>query len=134
MKIIISPAKNMISDFTFNHVLSEPKFIDKANLILNTLQKLDINELNKIWNCNDKKIKELNKNFIKADLSKNLTPAILTYDGLVYKNINPKTFNDLDITYLNENLRIISGFYGVLSPFDGIIKYRLIIFMIFGVT
>ena len=108
MKIIISPAKNMISDFTFNHVLSKPKFIDKANLILNTLQKLDIHELNKIWNCNDKKIKELNKNFIKADLS-----------------INPKTFNDLDLTYLNENLRIISGFYGVLSPFDGIIKYRL---------
>lgn len=125
MKIIISPAKNMIYDFTFNHVLSKPKFIDKANLILNTLQKLDINELNKIWNCNDKKIKELNKNFIKADLSKNLTPAIFTYDGLVYKNINPKTFNDLDLTYLNENLRIISGFYGVLSPFDGIIKYRL---------
>ena len=48
MKIIISPAKNMISDFTFNRVLSKPKFIDKANLILNTLQKLDINELNKI--------------------------------------------------------------------------------------
>lgn len=81
MKIIISPAKNMISDFTFNRVLSKPKFIDKANLILNTLQKLDISELNKIWNCNDKKIKELNKNFIKADLSKNLTPAIFTYDG-----------------------------------------------------
>ena len=125
MKIIISPAKNMISDFTFNHALSKPKFIDKANLILNTLQKLDKIELKKIWNCNDKKIKELNKNFLKADLSKNLTPAILTYDGLVYKNINPKTFNDLDLTYLNENLRIISGFYGVLSPFDGIIKYRL---------
>ena len=57
MKIVISPAKNMISDFTFNRVLNKQKFIDKANLILNTLQKLDINELNKIWNCNDKKIK-----------------------------------------------------------------------------
>ena len=30
-----------------------------------------------------------------------------------------------DLEYLEQNLRILSGFYGILRPFDGVIQYRL---------
>ena len=29
------------------------------------------------------------------------------------------------LEYLEQNLRILSGFYGILRPFDGVIQYRL---------
>lgn len=125
MRIIISPAKNMKADFSFTQKLTTPIFIDKTKEILARLNELDKNELTKLWKCNTNKVDELINFMLKADLAKDLTPAILTYDGLVFKNINPHSFNDSEINYIKDNLRIISGFYGVLQPFDGIIKYRL---------
>ena len=29
------------------------------------------------------------------------------------------------LEYLQDNLRILSGFYGFLKPFDGVVPYRL---------
>lgn len=100
-------------------------FIDKTKEILARLTELDKNELTKLWKCNANKVDELINFMLKEDLTKDLTPAIFTFDGLVFKNINPRSFNDSEINYIKDNLRIISGFYGVLQPFDGIIKYRL---------
>ena len=34
-------------------------------------------------------------------------------------------FKKENLDYLENNLRILSGFYGVLKPFDGITPYRL---------
>ena len=125
MKIIISPAKNMRNDCSFSQKLDTPIFINKTSEIFNRLKELNKDELTKLWKCNSKMVNELYDELHKANLSNNLTPAIFTYDGLVYKNINPSSFNNNEINYINDNLRIISGFYGVLRPFDGIIKYRL---------
>lgn len=125
MKIIISPAKNMRNDISFSQKLDTPIFINKTSEIFNILKELSKDELTKLWKCNSKMVNELYDKLHKANLSSNLTPAIFTYDGLVYKNINPSSFDDAQINYINNNLRIISGFYGVLRPFDGIIKYRL---------
>ena len=125
MKIIISPAKNMRNDISFSHKLDTSVFINKTSEIFNRLKELNKDELTKLWKCNSKMVDELYDELHKANLSNNLTPAIFTYDGLVYKNINPSSFDDAQISYINDNLRIISGFYGVLRPFDGIIKYRL---------
>ena len=34
-------------------------------------------------------------------------------------------FSEDGLKYVQDNLRILSGFYGILRPFDGIIPYRL---------
>ena len=125
MRIIISPAKSMKSDFSYNQSVTIPVFINKTKDILNTLTSFNKEELTKIWKCNSKMIDELCGNMLQSDLYKNLTPAIFAYDGLVYKNINPSSFNNTELNYIKNNLRILSGFYGVLHPFDGVIKYRL---------
>lgn len=125
MRIIISPAKSMISDFSKNKDVTTPIFIDKTKEILHTLISFNKDQLTKIWKCNSKIIDGLSVDMLKADLSRNLTPAIFAYDGIVYKNINPSSFNDAAMNYIKNNLRILSGFYGVLKPFDGVIKYRL---------
>jgi hypothetical protein len=49
----------------------------------------------------------------------------MAYDGIQYQYMAPETFTASMIDYVQQNLRILSGFYGVLSPLDGIVPYRL---------
>jgi cytoplasmic iron level regulating protein YaaA (DUF328/UPF0246 family) len=39
--------------------------------------------------------------------------------------MGPGVFNYDQFEYIENHLRILSGFYGVLRPFDGVIPYRL---------
>lgn len=59
------------------------------------------------------------------DLRHNLTPAILAYKGIQYQYMAPNVFTQDEYEYIQEYLRILSGFYGVLRPFDGVTPYRL---------
>ena len=59
------------------------------------------------------------------NLSKNLSPALLSYDGIQYKYMAPHVFEENHFSYIENNLRILSGFYGILKPFDGIVPHRL---------
>lgn len=59
------------------------------------------------------------------DLMKNLSPAILAYEGIQYQYMAPSVFETGHIDYIHQQLRILSGFYGLLHPFDGVVPYRL---------
>ena len=125
MRIIISPAKNMSQnnkEFEYN---SLPIFLEDTKKILSTLREKNQSELQNIWKCNDKLLDENIQRIKNMDLSKNLNPAILTYEGMVFKHLIPAVLEDNNIEYLQKNLRILSGFYGVLKPLDGITPYRL---------
>ena len=54
-----------------------------------------------------------------------LTPALLAYDGIRYTYMAPAVFEDGQYDYVQEHLRILSGFYGVVKPMDGVVPYRL---------
>lgn len=89
------------------------------------MQGLPYEEAKKLWKCNDK-IASLNmQRFAHMDLCRNLTPAILSYEGIQYQYMAPQVMDQQALSYLQEHLRILSGFYGVLRPFDGIVPYRL---------
>ena len=48
--------------------------------------------LRSLWKCNDK-LAELNYfRFQEMDLERNLTPAVLTYEGLQYQHMAPEVF------------------------------------------
>lgn len=125
MKIIISPAKKMNIDTDSLPVQSEPVFLRDAEKIKKYMQVLSYEEAKRLWACNDK-IAELNfARFREMDLKKNLTPAILSYEGIQYQYMAPAVFTEGALSYIQEHLRILSGFYGVLRPLDGIVPYRL---------
>lgn len=124
MKIIISPAKTMNSDDAFIKT-TKPVFLKEAMSLVNTLKTLDYKELKNIWNCSDK-IAKLNYERIKnMDLTSNVTPAIMSYEGIQYKYIATNVFNNVEYDYLQKHLIILSGLYGLLRPFDGVVPYRL---------
>ena len=82
-------------------------------------------ELKTIWKCNDK-ITEQNFNRLEnMDLYHLLTPAVLSYEGITIQYRAPSVFEDSQFEYVQNHLRIISAFYGVLKPRDGVTPYRL---------
>lgn len=125
MRIIISPAKKMkvdIDSLDYNQV---PQFIGDTEILLSYLRTLSYEELKSIWKCSDK-IATLNYDRIhNMDLYSNLTPAILSFEGLQYKHMGQNVFETEEFEYLEEHLRILSGFYGIIRPFDGVVPYRL---------
>lgn len=125
MKIIISPAKKMKQDTDTMEYHGMPVFWQEAEYLKEYLQGLDYQQAKEIWKCNDK-IAALNyERFARMDLSKNLTPALLSYEGIQYQYMAPAVFEDQAFQYVEEHLVILSGFYGLLKPFDGIVPYRL---------
>lgn len=125
MKIIISPAKKMNQDIDSLEYKELPTFIEETKDIMEWIQKLSLTEAKKLWGCNDA-IAELNyKRFQEMDLYQNLTPAILSYEGIQYQYMAPTVFEENMLEYVQKHLRILSGFYGVLKPMDGVTPYRL---------
>lgn len=125
MKIIISPAKKMNENQDLEPFWGLPVLLEDAGILLEWMRSLTYDEAKKLWKCNDK-IASLNYERINhMDLEKRLTPAILTYEGLQYQYMAPAVFEEGAMRYIQDHLRILSGFYGILRPFDGVTPYRL---------
>ena len=125
MKIIISPAKKMNTDNDFLVHQQLPVFLEKTEILLSYLKSLPYENLKKLLACNDQ-IAQLNfKRYQEMDLRKKLTPALLAYEGIQYQYMSPSVFTVEEFDYVQRNLRILSGFYGILRPMDGVTPYRL---------
>ena len=125
MRIILSPAKKMSTDTDSFAVRGLPWFLDRTEVLLAALQAMEPYELKRLWNCNDQ-IAALNvERLAGMDLRRNLTPALFAYEGIAYQYMAPNVFTYDQLEYVAEHLRILSGFYGVLRPFDGVTPYRL---------
>ena len=125
MKIILSPAKKMKMDTDFSGIIGKPVFLDNTKIILSWLKEKNKEELKKLWKCNDKIADENYERITGMKLTGNLTPAILSYEGIAYQYMAPAVFDDEQLSYIQSNLRILSAFYGVVKPMDGVSPYRL---------
>lgn len=125
MRIILSPAKKMNVDTDSFTPETLPRFLAEAEQLKTALRGRNAGELQALWHCNDA-IAALNLERLRTmDLRRGLTPAILAYEGIQYRYMAPNVFEDGHLAYLREHLRILSGFYGLLRPFDGVTPYRL---------
>jgi cytoplasmic iron level regulating protein YaaA (DUF328/UPF0246 family) len=127
MKILISPAKSL--DFENNIITtqsSEPLFANKAKQINNTLKDLSAPDLGKLMNISPK-LSDLNwlrnQDFKKKNSLQR--QAIFAFNGDVYEGIDVTSISSSNHGKLQNTLRILSGLYGILKPFDNIKPYRL---------
>lgn len=120
MKLIISPAKKMNQREDELEISGMPPFMEQTGQILQYMRGLTRGEAQKLWKCNDS-IADLNyERFLHMDLNSRLTPAILSYEGIQYQYMAPSVFQSGELDYIQNHLRILSGFYGILRPLDGI--------------
>ena len=125
MRIIISPAKKMNVDTDSLPCRGLPAFLPRTELLYERLREMSYQELKSLWKCNDS-IAALNvERLAVMDLRRRLTPAVLSYEGIQYQYMAPGVFETEQYDFIQEHLRIVSGFYGLLRPFDGVTPYRL---------
>lgn len=124
MLTILSPAKRMKEEDCLPP-RTEPIFLDRTEQLLGILRALPQPELKKLLQCSDE-IAELNyRRYQKMNLHAALSPAVLAFDGIQYQYMAPGVFEDAAYDYVEQHVRILSGFYGLLRPFDGVTPYRL---------
>ncbi len=97
MKIIFSPTKSMTK---LNNDYKSNTYIYN-HILSKVISKYNV-EVNNIYN-----------------------QAIFYYNGISFKYLNPLSLTNEEISYLDNNLYILSALYGVLKPLDNICKYRL---------
>ena len=125
MKIILSPAKKMNTDLDSLAYVDLPEYLQQTEEIVCWLKSKSHEELKKLWGCNDKIAQQNFERLDHMELHNRLTPAILSYEGIAYQYMAPAVFEDTQFDYVQEHLRILSAFYGVLKPMDGVTPYRL---------
>lgn len=125
MRIILSPAKKMREDFDSLPWQDLPRFLPQAQGLLDRLRAMTGEELKRLWRCSDQIAAQNVERLERMDLRRFLTPALLAYEGIQYRYMAPGVFSRLEWAYAQEHLRILSGFYGLLRPLDGVTPYRL---------
>lgn len=125
MKIIISPAKKMKVNTDTLEVRALPVYLHEAEYLRQYLSELSYEELKSLWKCNDQ-IAQINYERVQTmNLRMHLTPALLSYEGIQYQYMAPAVLEDGQWEYVQEHVCILSGFYGVVHPLDGVTPYRL---------
>lgn len=124
MYFVISPTKDMkVESMQFEK--SIPCMIEKSKILMSELQTLSIEEIMQSMKVNEK-IASLNyERYKQFAYDEKGQAAIDTYHGLQFKQLALDTYNEKQLAYMNQHIRILSGLYGVLKPFDSIYPYRL---------
>ena len=125
MRVILSPAKKMNVNTDDLAPCGLPAFMEQTEEIVHFLQGLSYGEAKKLWACNDGIAEQNYDRLQQMDLYHQLTPAILSYEGIAYQYMAPSVFENGQFAYVQEHLRILSAFYGVVKPMDGVTPYRL---------
>ena len=129
MKILLSPAKSLNEKVNLENMLfTEPTLLSSAKKLMNELKKLNPSQLQKLMKLSPA-LAELNFNRFQAwNTPFNVTnsqPCGWTFSGAAYKGLDFESMNEKAKNYAQTTLRILSGLYGFLKPFDLIQPYRL---------
>ena len=107
MKIIISPAKKMNIDTDTLACRSIPVFLNETEQLLAWMRRLSYEDAKAVWKCNDKIAEQNYKRVQEMDLRKNLTPAVIAYEGIQYQYMAPAVLGGEETDYIQEHLRIL---------------------------
>ncbi|MGI3170120.1 peroxide stress protein YaaA [Pseudooceanicola sp. C21-150M6] len=127
MLIVISPAKRL--DWTARpDPMTRPDFLEEANSLARTMRNRSLTEIKRLMSLSDD-LARLNRDRFRAFSDDpedgDLRPAVLAFAGDTYQGLDAGSFGPEDQAWAGDRLRILSGLYGLLRPFDGIQPYRL---------
>ncbi|WP_282144160.1 peroxide stress protein YaaA [Cellulophaga baltica] len=129
MKIVISPAKSL--DFETElptAAYTSPVFLEQSKKLNSVLKKKKPKDLSDLMHISDKLAQlnwDRNQNFSLPFTPENARPAVFAFSGDVYQGLDAYSLKETKIAELQNQLRILSGLYGVLKPLDLMQAYRL---------
>ncbi|MFZ6847285.1 peroxide stress protein YaaA [Undibacterium sp. RuRC25W] len=129
MLIVLSPAKSLDYETPVNtSIFTQPEFLEEAQQLVGIAKQLSAPDLSALMDISAD-LAQLNVDRFKAwekkPKGKSNRQAIFAFNGDVYEGLQITSLNSEQIEYLQRNLRILSGLYGVLRPLDILQPYRL---------
>ncbi|MDD5952228.1 MAG: YaaA family protein [Oscillospiraceae bacterium] len=127
MIAILSPAKNMRETFPVppGVPITRPLFLTETMELLTQLRTLSAWELESAFRVNPQIALDAFCHFQDFDPERVGIPSLYAYAGLAFTNLGAGDFTVEEMRFANDSLRILSGFYGLLRPCDGVLPYRL---------
>ncbi len=129
MLILLSPAKKLkFSPPAFEFKPTKPRFEEETMELATFMKALSVADISSLMNISEN-LAILNydryKRFLAKPLENDVTPAAFTFAGDTYVGLDASSLPTNTINFLQNNVRIISGLYGLLRPLDNIQAYRL---------
>jgi uncharacterized protein len=130
MKILLSPAKSIdINVSATYYAYTFPVFHKQAQQLASKLAKYAPKKIMELMDVSSQ-IADLNvERYQNFQLSETIAewnkPAAFIFTGEVYRGLNMNNLDEKHYTSAQKNIRILSGLYGILKPFDLIYPYRL---------
>jgi cytoplasmic iron level regulating protein YaaA (DUF328/UPF0246 family) len=130
MKILLSPAKSI--DINTSRVINDfstPIFLKETKFLVDKLKKLSPKKMGDLMSIS-KDLAELNVHryhhfILPNEEGEDLFSAIFGFSGEVYKGFDANSLSEHQLMLAQNQIRILSGLYGILKPFDRIYPYRL---------
>ncbi len=128
MLMIISPSKTQNMKGSIPAGFTQPVFLHDSELLIEDLQKYSISDLGILMKMSERLALQTHKriNVFEVPFTpENGRPAITVFQGDVYSAIRSDEYDEDDLDYVQDHLRILSGLYGILRPLDLMQAYRL---------
>lgn len=115
----------MRNDIDFIDARQKPVFLKETKRLIQYIKTLSQEQVKTMLVCSDTIAKQAYQTYQHMDVHHNVCPALLAYEGIQFTYMAPHVFFDDYYEYVEEHVRILSGLYGILRPFDGVVPYRL---------
>ena len=129
MLTLLSPAKKLNMDaYTGAVGVTRPRLEADLRELSVVAKEQSQGELKRLMHLSDNLARLNHERFTAFDpdnRASGMKPAGLAFDGDVYWGLEAKSLSDDDLSFAQDNLRILSGLYGLLRPMDEIQPYRL---------
>ncbi|HEV7711854.1 MAG TPA: YaaA family protein [Asanoa sp.] len=124
MIILMHSSKTMRVPSTGHQPTGTPVLIDKARELVDELRAVPAAKLAKMMTVSAELAEKTRQQY--ADWgTDDVAPAAESFVGDIYSGLQVDSFTAAQRRYADTHLRILSGLYGILRPFDGIRPYRL---------
>lgn len=127
MLTVISPAKRLDWDGA-RPGRTQPAFADEAAMLAGHARRLSLADLKGLMGLSDN-LARLNRDrfrsFSAEPAPEDTRAAVYLFAGDTYQGLEAGTLDDDALRWAQDRLRILSGLYGLLRPFDAIQPHRL---------
>ena len=103
-----------------------PLLIDKTKPLAAYLQKLTVAQLQTAMHISEPLSRKVHSTMAAWNaIPTQQSLAMDSFVGDIYSGLRASTLSKADRDYTQQTLRILSGLYGILRPYDGVRPYRL---------
>jgi uncharacterized protein len=126
MIILMHSSKTMRQPASPGRPTGSPALLGRAEDLIDYLRTLSVRQLSQIMTISTELATKTQQQFAEWSVAADRqTPAAETFVGDIYSGLQVDSLTAADRRYADSHVRILSGLYGILRPFDGISPYRL---------